>query len=62
MFVTVHIIQIIMQAVMLEKALYKVPEDNKLFEAPDGAEETEDEVIHFKTTEADDKVDDFKAV
>ena len=33
-FVCAHIIQIIMQAVMLEKALYKVPHEIGWFEAP----------------------------
>ena len=47
LFIGAHIIQIIMQAVMLEKALYKVPHEIGWFEAPkehDGSlEEDEDE-------------------
>lgn len=34
LFVTAHIVQIVMQAVMLEKALYKVPHEDGWFEAP----------------------------
>ena len=47
LFVCAHIVQIIMQAVMLEKALYKVPHEIGWFEAPkefDGSlDEDEDE-------------------
>ena len=49
MFVTCHIVQIIMQAVMLEKALFKVPHEHGLFEAPENAEfsdESDDEHCH----------------
>ena len=35
MFVTAHIVQIIMQAVMIEKVLYKVPHEAGMFEAPE---------------------------
>lgn len=34
LFVTAHIVQVIMQAVMLEKALYKVPHEDGWFDAP----------------------------
>ena len=45
LFVTAHIVQIIMQAVMLEKALYKVPHEMHWFDAPmehivDGTEDS----------------------
>ena len=45
MFITAHIVQIIMQAVMIEKALYKVPHEAGWFEAPHtaGAEGTDSE-------------------
>lgn len=32
-YITAHIVQIVMQAVMLEKALYKVPHEEGWFEA-----------------------------
>lgn len=38
LFITAHIVQIIMQAVMLEKALYKVPHEAGLFGAPENVE------------------------
>ena len=61
LFVTAHIVQIIMQAVMLEKALYKVPHEIGMFEAPSNCEfsDSEDERVHTQKSGQD---DDFKIV
>ena len=39
LFASSHIVQIIMQAVMLEKCLYKVPHEHGWFEAPNAVSE-----------------------
>ena len=52
-----------MQAVMLEKALYKVPHEHKLFEAPPGAELSEDERAEYFDKSSSEKTnDDYKAI
>jgi len=62
MFITAHIINIIMQAVMLEKALFKVPHECGWFEAPHHVDASDaDEDTPRKETE--NNIDDyFKAI
>ena len=65
LFVCAHIVQIIMQAVMLEKALYKVPHDIGWFEAPqefDGSlDEDEDEFADKQVEKGHKDDDNYKA-
>ena len=58
LFITAHIVQIIMQAVMLEKALFKVPHEAGLFEAPKDAEFSESEYEHNEFRSVKDDEDD----
>lgn len=61
LFITAHIIQIIMQAVMLEKAVLSVPEKIGLFAAPENAEFSSDsEEEGVESTPGDDADENFK--
>ena len=69
MFITAHIVQVIMQAVMLEKALYKVPHELGWFEAPshvelsDSESEAEDAEGKVSAAAGGEKEDDgYKAI
>lgn len=64
MLVTFQIVQVIMQAVMLEKALFKVPHEHGMFEAPENCEfsESEDEDHVHRNGSISNKDDDYKVV
>ena len=66
MFITAHIVQVIMQAVMLEKALFKVPHESGWFEAPlhlDASDSEGDEFADKQALKATDSGDDgYKAI